>query len=147
MRVLLLQELRNSLELNVTRAFVDSPDLAIPEHLLSNPLPDETHAAHPLDSGAGHAASDLRGVQLGHGGVLDEVLAGFLLAGGVVDQGARGGDLGVGLGELVLHALEVADELAELATVIPDVAVKGEKKKENRDQLKMRFFCFFLFFF
>ena len=143
MRVLLLQELRNSLELDVTRAFIDSPDLAITEHFLSNPFPDESHAAHPLDSGAGHAAGDLRGVQLGHGGVLDEVLAGFLLAGGVVDQGARGGDLGVGLGELVLHALEVADELAELATVVPDVAVKGE----NVDQLKMHFILLFGFFF
>lgn len=123
LRVLLLQELRNSLELNVTRAFIDSPDFAIPEHLLSNPFPDETHAAHPLDSGAGHAAGNLRGVQLGHGGVLDEVLASFLLAGGVIDQGAGSGDPGVGLGELVLHALEITNELAELTAIVPDVAV------------------------
>ena len=123
MRILLLQELRNSLQLNVTRTLVDSTNLAVPEHLLSNTLTDEAHAAHPLDSRAGDTAGNLGSVQLGHGGVLDEVLAGFLLAGGVVDQGAGSGDLGVGLGELVLHTLEITNELAELTAVVPDVAV------------------------
>lgn len=107
--------------LNVAGTLVDGTNLAVTPVLLSQTLAHETHATHPLNGETAHPASDLGGVELGHGGVLDEVLAGLLLAGGVVDEGASGGDLGVGLGDLVLHALELADELAELAAVVEDV--------------------------
>lgn len=122
-RVRLLQELGNSLQLNIAGALVDGADFAITEHLLGDAFADEAHTAHPLDGRSGHAAGDLRRIQLRHGGVLDEVLPGLLLPGSVVDESARGGDLGIGLRELVLHALESTDELAELATVVPDVSV------------------------
>ncbi|KAH6608409.1 Protein kinase C-like protein [Trichoderma cornu-damae] len=105
----------------MNRGVGDGANLAVAEVLLGQALAHEAHAAHPLDAEAADAAGDLGGVELGHGGVLDEVLAGLLLAGGVVDQGAGGGDLGVGLGELVLHALELADEGAELLAVVPGV--------------------------
>lgn len=121
--VLLLQELSNCLQLNVTCAFVDGTDLAVTEHFLGDAFTDKAHAAHPFDGGAGHTARNLRGVQLGHGGVLDKVLTGFLLACGIVDESPCGSDFDVSLGQLVLHTLESSDKLTELATVIPDVAV------------------------
>lgn len=121
--VLLLQHLGNGLQLDVAGSLVDGSDLAVAEHLLGNALADEAHTTHPLNCRACHAAGNLGGVELGHGGVLDEVLAGLLLAGGVVDKSPRGGDLGVGLRNLVLHALELANELAELLAVVPDVAI------------------------
>ena len=96
-RVLLLQKLGNSLQLNVASSLIDSPNLAITEHFLGNAFADEAHAAHPLDGGTSDTTSDLRSIQLGHRGVLDEVLTGFLLPGGVVDQSAGCRDLGVGL--------------------------------------------------
>ena len=120
-RILLLQRLRDGLQLNVTRTLVDSTDLAVTEHLLSNALSHKAHSSHPLDSQARDATSNLGRVELGHGGVHDEVLAGFLLASGVVHESAGGGDFGVGLRNLVLHALEFTDELAELLAVVPDV--------------------------
>lgn len=119
--VLFLEELGNGVELNVAGALVDGANLGVAPKLFREPLADKAHAAHPLDGEAGHAAGDLRRVELGHGGVADKVLAGLLLAGGVVDEGAGGGDLGVALGNLVLHALELADEGAKLLAVVPDV--------------------------
>ena len=124
-RILLLQQLRNRVELHITRALVDGANLAIAEHLLRDPLPHEAHSAHPLDRLARDSARDLRRVQLRHGGIADKVQAGFLFARGVVDEGAGGADLRVGLRQLVLHALEGADELIELGAVVPDVAGRG----------------------
>lgn len=118
-----LQLLSNGLELDVTCPLINGPNFAVPEHLLRNPLPHEAHATQPLYGLSGHAASYLRRVQLGHGGVGDKVLSGLLLAGGVVDQGTRGRNLGVCLRELKLHALESTNELAELLTIVPNVAV------------------------
>lgn len=72
----------------------------------------------------------MRGVEFSHGSVADKVLTGLLLASSVVDQVSSGGDFGVGLSNLVLHALELTDERAELLTVVPDVAdgvLKGTK--------------------
>lgn len=107
--------------LNVAGTLVNGTNLAVTEILLGQTLADETHAAHPLDAEATYTAGNLGGVELGHGGILDKVLAGLLLAGSVEDEGAGGGDFGVGLGELVLHALELADEGAELLAVVPAV--------------------------
>ncbi|KAF1730330.1 hypothetical protein CRV24_009791 [Beauveria bassiana] len=121
-RILLLQELGNGVKLNVAGALVDGTNLGVAPKLFGEALADEAHAAHPLDGEARDAAGDLRGVELGHGGVADKVLAGLLLAGRVVDEGAGGGDFGVGLGDLVLHALELADQRAKLLAVVPDVA-------------------------
>lgn len=107
--------------LDVACALVNGANLAVTEELLGQTLTDKTHAAHPLYAKTAYTAGNLGSVQLGHGGILDEVLAGLLLASGVEDQGASGGDLGVGLGELVLHALELADQGAELLAVVPAV--------------------------
>lgn len=120
--ILLLQSLRDGLQLDVARALVDGSDLAVTEHLLSDALSHKAHAAHPLDGQAGDTAGNLRGIKLGHGGIHDEVLASLLLASGVEDEGAGSGDFGVGLRDLVLHALEIANELTELLAVVPDVS-------------------------
>lgn len=53
---------------------------------------------------------------------MDEVLASLLLTGGVVDESPSSGNLSVGLCDLVLHALEVTDQLTKLATIVPDVS-------------------------
>ena len=47
--ILLLQQLRNSGQLNITRPLIDSPNLTIPKHLLRNTLPHEPHPAHPFN--------------------------------------------------------------------------------------------------
>lgn len=107
--------------LNVAGALVNGTNLAVTEELLGQTLADKAHAAHPLHAEATYTAGDLGGEELGHGGILDEVLAGLLLASSVEDEGASGGDFGVGLGKLVLHALELADEGAELLAVVPAV--------------------------
>ena len=79
------------------------------------------HSAHPLDSLPADATGDLRGVQLRHGRVLHKVLSGFFLPGGVVHQCPCGRDFGKGLSELVLHSLELTDQLTKLLPVIPDI--------------------------
>lgn len=130
--VLLLEQLGNGVELDVGSAFVDGTDLAITPELLGKTLTDKAHATHPLNSEAGNAAGNLGSVELGHGGVTDKVLASLLLAGSVVDEGAGGGNLGVALGNLVLHALELTNKGAELLAVVPDVLngiFKGAKGK------------------
>lgn len=119
--VVLHQVLRDRRELYVARALVDGADLAVAEVLLREPLSHEPHAAHPLDGLAGHPSRDLGGEELRHGRVGDEGLAGLLLARGVVDEVARGLQLGVGLRELVLHGLEGADKRAELLALVPHV--------------------------
>ena len=78
-RILPLQQLGNSGQLDVAGALVDDADLRIAEVLLSEALTNEAHAAHPLHAQAADAAGHLRRVELGHGRVLDEVLAGLLL--------------------------------------------------------------------
>ena len=121
--VLLLQQLSNGRQLDIARPLVNSPNLAVTEVLFRQPLAHEPHTPHPLNCLARHLACNLRRHELGHGRVHDEVLAGLLLARSVVDKGARGLDLGPGLGELVLHGLKFANEGAELLAVVPGVAV------------------------
>jgi hypothetical protein len=121
----LLQRLPNRRELDITRPLINRTNLAIPEVLFRQSLPHKSHTTHPLHSLPTHLSGHLARVQLGHGGVHDEVLACFLFAGGVVDEGARGLDFGPGLRELVLHGLKFADELAELFAVVPGVAVSS----------------------
>lgn len=107
--------------LDIAGALVNSANLTIAPEFLGEALAHEAHAAHPLDGEATNAARDLRREQLGHCGVPDEVLAGLLLAGRVVDERTGGRNLGIGLRDLVLHALELAYELPELLPVVPDV--------------------------
>lgn len=126
LRIQLLQMLCNSCQLDIARPLIDSTNLAIPEILLRQPLSYESHTTHPLDSLAGDLASNLRGIQLGHSGVHNEVFAGLLLAGGIVDEGARSANLGPRLCELVLHALKFADQLTELLAVIPGVSDQSQ---------------------
>lgn len=120
--VLLLQQLRNCSQLDITRPFINRPNLAVPKHLLCDPLPHKSHTPHPLNRLAADLASNLRSVQLSHSGVLHKVESCFFFAGSVVNESTRGADFSVGLCELVLHALESADELVELFAVVPDVA-------------------------
>lgn len=123
LRVLLLEKLGDGLQLYVAGTLVDSTDLAVAEHLLGDALTDEAHTTHPLNSGAGDTASDLGGIKLGHGGILNKVLASLLLTGGIIDKSACSCDLGVCLSDLVLHTLEVTNQLTKLATVVPHVSL------------------------
>ena len=59
----------------------------------------------------------LGGLILGHGGLLDERLAGLLEPRGVVDKQARALDLHGDVRNLMLHGLKVEDALAELAAL------------------------------
>jgi hypothetical protein len=74
---------------------------------------------HPLNSQPTNSTSNLGGKELGHGCILYKVLASLLLSCGVVDQCSSGGDLGVGLRNLVLHALEITYQLSELFSIVP----------------------------
>ena len=123
LRIPLLQMLPNRRKLNITRPLINRANLTIPKVLLRKPLPHKAHATHPLNRLAAHTSSDLTRHELRHGSIHDEVLARLLLARGVVDKGAGGLDLGPGLGELMLHGLELADEGTELLAVVPGVAV------------------------
>ena len=107
--------------LDIAGSLINSSNLAISEELLCQTLPDETHAAHPLNCQTRYPSGNLGSIQLSHGSVLDKVLAGLLLPGSVVDKSSRGSNLGVALSNLVLHALEITDEAAELLAVVPDV--------------------------
>ena len=60
--ILLLQQLRNSRQLNVTRTLIYSPNLTIPEHLLCNALSHEAHTSHPFNCLSAHPACYLRSV-------------------------------------------------------------------------------------
>jgi hypothetical protein len=85
-----------------------------------------------------------------HGCVLDKVFAGLLFSRGVVYQGTRCHELRVRLcsaivcqrtrldprkdnGHLMLHALEGADQLTELLTVVPDVSAVAALAKIDQD--------------
>lgn len=120
--ILLLQQLRDSGKLDVASSLIDSTDLAISPVLLGETFSHETHTAHPLDSLSRDSTSDLGGVELGHGGIHDKVLSGFLFTSSVVDHGASGADFRPRLCELMLHTLELSYESAELLAVVPDVA-------------------------
>ena len=120
--ILLLQKLRDSGKLDVASSLIDSTNLAISPVLLGQSFSHEAHTAHPLDSLSRNSTSDLGSVELGHGGIHDKVLSGFLFASGVVDHGACGADLRPRLCELMLHTLELSYEGSELLAVVPDVA-------------------------
>jgi hypothetical protein len=120
--ILLLQQLCNSTKLNVTSTLINSTNLTITPILFRQPFPYKAHSAHPFNGLSRNFTGNLRSIKFGHGGIHDEILAGLLFASGIVDHGARGADFGPRLGELVLHALELADEGAELLAVVPDVA-------------------------
>lgn len=124
LRVQLLQVLRNSCQLDVTCALVNGANLAVTEVLLRKTLSYEAHTTHPLDGLARDLTRNLRCIELGHGGVHDEVLTGLLLACGVVNEGSRSADLDPRLCELVLHALKLADQLTKLLAVVPCVTVE-----------------------
>jgi len=120
--ILLLQQLGDSGKLDIASSLIDSTNLAISPVLLGETFSHETHTAHPLDSLSRNSTSDLGSVELGHGGIHDKVLSGFLFASSIVDHGARGADFCPRLCELVLHALELSYESAELLAVVPDIA-------------------------
>ena len=119
--IFLLQQPRNRRQLNIARPLINRPNLTIPPILLRQPFPHKPHATHPLDRAPAYPTRHLTRKQLRHGRITDELLPGLLLPCRVKDEGAGGADLGPGLGELVLHALELADQLAELAPVVPHV--------------------------
>jgi hypothetical protein len=143
-RVLGLQELGDRLQLDVRRALVDSSNLGVSEEpvpvlvfvcdrgtchvmdiLLCWSFTDESHTTHPFNGQPAHATRDLGGIKLGHGSVLNKVLSGLFLACGVEDKSTRGGDFGVRLSHLMLHALEFTHELTKLLTVVPDISEAG----------------------
>jgi len=119
--VLRLQHFCNRLQLDVTCALVNCPNLAVSPHLLGNALANESHPSHPLNSQSTHSLCHLRGVKLGHRCVLYERLSSFLLSCGIENECSCSRNFGIGLGNLVLHALEVTHQLAELLSVIPNI--------------------------
>ena len=61
-------------ELHVARALVDRADLAVAVELLLGEVAGEADAAHEVDALGGGPLGDLRGVILGHCGLLHHVL-------------------------------------------------------------------------
>eukprot|EP00331_Platyophrya_macrostoma_P006894 CAMPEP_0176433120 /NCGR_PEP_ID=MMETSP0127-20121128/15816_1 /TAXON_ID=938130 /ORGANISM="Platyophrya macrostoma, Strain WH" /LENGTH=447 /DNA_ID=CAMNT_0017815453 /DNA_START=418 /DNA_END=1758 /DNA_ORIENTATION=+ len=114
LRIAVLHELRQRVQLDVRRALVDRADLRVAVEALHVVVLREPNAAHPLDALARRALRHLRREQLGHRSVLHERLAVVLLAGRVVDHQPRGVDLHRRLRVLELHPLEVADRRVEL---------------------------------
>ena len=121
LRILLLQQPRNRLQLNVTRPLINRPNLTIPKHLLRDPLPHEPHPAHPLNRLPTDPPRNLTRKKLRHCRILHEIQTRLLLPRRIIDERPRGADLRVRLRELVLHALELADEAVELPAVVPDI--------------------------
>lgn len=107
--------------MNIRRPLINHPDLAVPPEFLRGTIPHKTHPAHPLDGLPADLARDLAREQLRHGCVRHESHAGLLLPRRIIHQPPRGHDLRVRLGQLVLHALELADQLPELSPIVPDV--------------------------
>mmetsp|Transcript_46614 Transcript_46614/g.120705 ORF Transcript_46614/g.120705 Transcript_46614/m.120705 type:complete len:468 (+) Transcript_46614:128-1531(+) len=120
-------------QLNVAGPLVDGADLGVSIVLLCEELLGEAHASQPVDALRRDTLGHLRGLQLRHGGFLDEGLAGFLEAGCIVDQHARSLNLHGGPRVLELHALEVGHGLAELLSRahVGERVVKGSQCKAN----------------
>merc|ERR1719270_349621 len=105
--VLLANELSDGLQLDVARALVYGADLGVAVVLLSSELLSEADPSQPVDTLRRHTLRHLRGLQLGHRGLLHEGKAVLLQTGGVVDEDPGGLDLHGGARVLELHTLEV----------------------------------------
>src|SRR2546423_1898814 len=107
-------ELGDGLQLHVGSALVDRADLGVAPELLDGVVLDEAVAAVEFNRTRGDSFRDARRVELRHRGLLDEGESGVLHARGVVDQKARGLDVGRHLRELELDGLELVDRAPEL---------------------------------
>uniref|UniRef100_A0A2M4BVI5 Uncharacterized protein n=1 Tax=Anopheles marajoara TaxID=58244 RepID=A0A2M4BVI5_9DIPT len=112
--VLLAQDLGDRAQLHVGRSLVDRTDLAVTVELLLREVLGETDATHPVDALDGRPLGHLRGVILGHGGLLQERYTGLLQSGSIVHQQPGGLDLRRHRGNLVLHTLERVQIRTEL---------------------------------
>jgi hypothetical protein len=111
-------------------------DLRVPPELLDPRLAREADAAGPLDRAAGHALRALARVQLRGRGLARERQAGVLAARGVVREQAGRVDVDGRARELVLHALERADGLAELLALVRVRHGLGERALREPDHLR-----------
>src|SRR5690606_10956829 len=132
-RLLPQHVLRDGLELHRGRTLVDRPDLGVTVQLSAAVLSRERVAACEADALGGEPLSDRGRIELGHGRLREERLAGVLEPGRVVDEEPCGLEFRPHLGELELDALELGDRLAELFALL-DVAervVKGALREAD----------------
>lgn len=113
-RELLLDALGNGAQLHVGGSLIDGTDLGITIVFLLGEVTGEAHAAHPVNALGGGTLCHLRGVELGHGRLLQEGYAGLLQASRIVGEQASRLNLCGNGGDLVLHGLEVVDGVTEL---------------------------------
>src|SRR5215467_2989598 len=131
---LLLQEfLGNGHQLYVAGALVNATNLGIAVELFDRVIFRDSHPAEHLNGLRSHFFSDLRTVILCHGGFSHKRQPGIAHAGGIVDQKARGFDFGGHFRQLELHALKVADGLAELLALagVGDGVVERTTRQTN----------------
>lgn len=124
--VLLLQQLRDGLQLDIACPLVDGTNLTVPPKLLGQAFPHKAHSTHPLDRAPRDPLRNLRRIQLCHRSLAHKALArlgatGLLDADRVVHQCARSLNLGACLRNLELHSLELANVFAKLFAVVPDI--------------------------
>jgi len=119
--------------LHIAGAFVDSADFGVTVELFGGTFLGEADAAEDFDGLAGDVFGDQRGMQLCHGGLLDEGQAGVAEAGGVIDHEPGRFDVHGHFGELELDALELGDGLAELAALagVGDGVLQGAMSETN----------------
>src|SRR5208337_4575971 len=135
-RRLLDHQLGDGLQLHVRGALVDLADLRVAEELLHRIVLGEAVAAVNLQRQRRHSLGNLRAEELGHGRFLYEVHAGVFHAGAVVEQHARGFDLGGHLRDLKLNALELGDGLAKLLALLRILHREFPRTTRQADHLR-----------
>src|SRR4029453_11343487 len=100
--------LRNRLELQIGRAFIDLPDLGVAIQLLDRVVLDESISAKQVHRERRHAFRHFRGEQLAHGCLAQERAAGVAQTRGVVDQQPRRLEFGGRARDPELPPLKVA---------------------------------------
>lgn len=118
LRVFLLDQLCDRLQLNIARPFVDCADFGVAPELLDARLARETNTTTPLDRLAADLLRNDTRVPLGHCCFLGEREPSLLAACSIVCEQAGSLDLGGGCGNRVLHRLEGADGLAKLLALV-----------------------------
>src|SRR5438874_2168410 len=104
--------------LHLVGALADREDLGVAIEAADRILLDEAVAAVDLDGLLRAAHGQASCLELGLRSGQGEVAPGVLLARGLVDEQARGLDLGRHVGELALDGLELRDRLAECDSLL-----------------------------